>query len=70
MVSFKTGVLLRLATKMTAKQLDLDKTLEEKLGIFAERIGIVLKIFIIYKFLIILYNKNNTNRYFKYKMTF
>lgn len=44
MVAFKTGVLLRMATKLTAKSLDLNKNIEEKLGIFAERIGIVLQI--------------------------
>lgn len=40
MVSYKTGVLLRVSARMTSIVLGLDKEIEKKLGIFAERVGL------------------------------
>ena len=40
MVSYKTGVLLRVSARMTSIVLNLDLELSKKIGIFAERIGL------------------------------
>lgn len=44
MVSYKTGVLLRVSARMTSIVLGLDKDIQKKLGVFAERVGLAFQI--------------------------